>query len=322
MKKLKKVYLNNSIIQFIVSYVAVLIVPLLICSIGVQVALNVVESNLRDSNMTMLNHSKRIIESDLRLVRITAEQIAKSDIMMEVAKDPGTKSGRYYLDAKEAIERLTDILQYKGINLLKGVSVYFENSNYLLIDKSMYEGNFYFKNMLHKEIITMDQWQESMLGLTETGGYYRNANGILQFVQPIIEGGGQTIIGVVMCDVDMTKLRSLFSIGEAGTIHNLFIQEKNHNDRIIYALNGDQAKVDIGDLSYEKQEGTIQVGEKTVMYSFAEFEDWRYVLVVPEKKAMGPLYALKKSQYLLVLLATGMGMILAFSASVRQKGRG
>ena len=318
MNKLKKLYLNNSIIQFIVSYIVVLLLPLLICSFGVKIALNVVEKNLKDSNMTMLNHSKTILETDLRLVRITAQQIAQSDIIIEVAKDPGTKSPRYYIDAKQGIEKLTDILQYKGINLLKSVSIYFGNSNYLMLDKSMYEGNFYFDKILNNTTLTMDQWRESMLDFTETGGYYRDKNGILQFVQPIMGDDGQTIIGSVMCDIDMSKLRSLFSIGRAGQMDNLFIEEINRDRNIIYAVNGDHAKTNIEDLSFDGKQGTIQVDGKTIIYTFAEFEDWRYVLVVPEKEAMGPLYALKKNQYLLILLATGIGMVLAFYASIRQ----
>lgn len=318
MKKIKDLYLHNSIVQFIVSYIVVLLLPLLICSFGVQIALNTVEKNLKTSNMTMLNHSKAILETDLRLVRITSEQIAKNDIIMEVAKDSGTKSPRYYIGAKRGIQKLTDILQYKGINLLKSVSIYFGNSNYLMLDKSMYEGTFYFDRVLKDETLTIDMWKESMLGINEYGAHYRNVDDTLQFVQPIIGEDGETIIGTVMCDIDMLKLKNLFSLGKEEGEDNFFIQTLYGNSDIIYKANDNFDEINISSLPFTGKQGTIKIEDKTVIYTFSDLEDWRYILVVPEKRAMGPLHNLKLNQYLLILLATGIGIGLGFYVSIRQ----
>lgn len=317
MEKLKKLYLHNSIVQFVVSYIMVLLVPLLICSFGAKIALNVVEKNVKKSNMTMLNHSKTIIETDLRLIRVTALQIANSDIIQEVAKDKGTKSPDYYIKAKEAIQRVTNILQYKGINLLKNVSIYFENSNYLMLEKSMYEGTFYFTKVLKNDRLTMDDWKKGMLSAKSNGGYYRNVDGTLQFVQPIIGEDGQSIVGSVMCDIDMFQLNNLLSVGKGEIGESLFIQSLN-NDEVIYEVNGEDNHINIKDLSFKGKQGTIDLRDKSVIYVFSELEDWRYILVVPEKKAMAPLHNLRTNEYFLILLATGIGMSLAFYASIRQ----
>lgn len=78
MKKLVQLYWKNSILQFLVSYILILVFPLFIISFGFQKAFRIVENDLKDSQIDMLGHSADIIGNQLRTIENMALQTSRT----------------------------------------------------------------------------------------------------------------------------------------------------------------------------------------------------------------------------------------------------
>ena len=76
-QKVKKIYCNNSIIQFLISYAIVLILPLVILSWGFKSAFYVMEQDISESNITMLNHSKSLLDIQFKAMESKVLQISR-----------------------------------------------------------------------------------------------------------------------------------------------------------------------------------------------------------------------------------------------------
>lgn len=61
---IKKVF-QNAVFRFLISYLLVLVVPMLIVSMGFQVAFRIVENNLKVTHINMLQRSADVIENEL-----------------------------------------------------------------------------------------------------------------------------------------------------------------------------------------------------------------------------------------------------------------
>ena len=85
MKNLKKLYLQNSIFRFMVSYAGVLLIPLLVCLLSYQFAFNTVEEEIKENNLSMLTRSKNLIDGQLNTIRSLMMQSADNAVITSFA---------------------------------------------------------------------------------------------------------------------------------------------------------------------------------------------------------------------------------------------
>ncbi len=136
MKKLKK----NSTSTFLLSYILVLVAPLLIATAGFQVAFGIVEDNLKVTHINMLQRSADMIENELVDVESIALQLASdSNILGVAAMKRGDKN--YISTALGALDEFALYLNYKDIDLLNSdkTYIYFKNTDLVLYEKSYYK---------------------------------------------------------------------------------------------------------------------------------------------------------------------------------------
>ncbi|MDE7045927.1 MAG: hypothetical protein K2O97_13140, partial [Acetatifactor sp.] len=158
MKKL----MRNSISRFLVSYIMVLVVPLLIATIGFQIAFRIVEDNLKVTHINMLQRSADIIENELVDVESVALQIASDSTILEMASKKRGDSN-YILPAMDALENFTLYLNYKDIDLLDSdkAYIYLGNTDLVLYEKSYYKPEI-FRIYLKNWGIDFDEWCAEM----------------------------------------------------------------------------------------------------------------------------------------------------------------
>jgi len=314
MKKLKEIYMHNSIVQFIVSYVFVMLLPLMICSIGAHISFRVVEEDVKTSKMNVLNHSKSVIDSNLKQIHTLALQVSRNEKVQKVAENNHNTSADFYLNAKEAINQIENIIKFKTANLLKNLAVYYQRSDYYMVDGSLYQGEFYYNKILKSNTLGLAEWKRLYGGTDYSRAFYRMDEGYFQWIQPIIGDDGLPLEGGVICNLDMSYLNSLFIDSDNNV--GLFIQEENGN--ILYSVNQGVSVPDFSELSLSNKQGFIDIGDDMLIYTTSELDGWKYIMVVEQKQVMQRLNQLKFNEYLLILLAVGIGVGLACYTSIRQ----
>lgn len=314
MKKLKEIYMHNSIVQFIVSYILVMLLPLLICSIGAQISFRVVEEDVKTSKMNVLNHSKSVIDSNLKQIHTLALQVSRNEKVQKVAENNHSTNADFYMNAKDAINQIENIIKFKTANLLKNVAVYYQRSDYYMVDGSLYQGEFYYNKILKSNTLGIAEWKRLYGGMDYQKAFYQRDAGNFQWIQPIIGEDGLPLDGGVICNLDMSYFNSLFIDSEKNV--GLFIQDEEGD--ILYSVNRGVNVPDFISLNLSDKQGFIDIGDDMLIYTTSELDGWKYIMVVKQKQVMQRLNQLKFNEYLLILVAIGIGVGLACYTSIRQ----
>lgn len=158
---IKKVF-QNAVFRFLISYLLVLVVPMLIVSMGFQVAFRIVENNLKVTHINMLQRSADVIENELLDMETLALQVANASSILDMAgRNRGDEN--YIMTALDALDDFTLYLNYRDIELMKSQSayIYFRNTDLVMFEKSYYTPEI-FKTYLEKWGISYEEWREEM----------------------------------------------------------------------------------------------------------------------------------------------------------------
>lgn len=133
---------GNVIIHFWISYITVLIIPILVIAFGVIGAFYIVEQEIQESNLSKMEHSIQLIENELKVLEANAVQATEiSSIKSSMFYD--YIDGIRMLQIKKGIDTLMNLFQYQGIHFVDKFYIYYNRLDYLI-----YEGAFYKEKLL------------------------------------------------------------------------------------------------------------------------------------------------------------------------------
>ncbi|MDE6926380.1 MAG: AraC family transcriptional regulator [Acetatifactor sp.] len=315
MKKL----MRNSISRFLVSYIMVLVVPLLIATIGFQIAFRIVEDNLKVTHINMLQRSADIIENELVDVESVALQIASDSTILEMASKKRGDSN-YILPAMDALENFTLYLNYKDIDLLDSdkAYIYLGNTDLVLYEKSYYKPEI-FRIYLKNWGIDFDEWCAEMAQADALDSNFRRNGDGFEYVFPFSRqmfGEKQGVI-VLRVDGDVVARKMEF-------INNLESREMYMVEILDEAgeqLWASHLAEEFPELSFEELENSyLEKDGMSIIIAKSDKVDLYYVLVLPVKESLAQLAALKNIVMLLMIAATVVGGVLALIQAV-SKGK-
>lgn len=315
MKKL----LRNSISTFLLSYIMVLIVPLMITTIGFQIAFRIVEDNLKVTHINMLQRSADIIENELVDVESVALQIASDNTILEmVSKSRGDSN--YILPMMEALENFTLYLNYKDIDLLDSdkAYIYLKNTDLVLYEKSYYKPDI-FRIYLKNWGIDYDEWREEMAQADSLGTYFRRNGDGFEYIFPFSKqmfGEKQGVI-VLRIDGDVVARKMEF-INSLESRETYMVEILDETGEQLWASHSAE---EFPELTFEDLENSyLEKDGMSVIVAKSDKVDLYYVLVLPVKESLSQLATLKNIVLVLMLAATAVGAALAMIQAVR-KGR-
>lgn len=315
MKKL----IRNSISTFLLSYIMVLIVPLMIATIGFQIAFRIVEDNLKVTHINMLQRSADIIENELVDVESVALQIASDNTIMEMAsKSRGDNN--YILPMMEALENFTLYLNYKDIDLLDSdkAYIYLKNTDLVLYEKSYYKPSI-FRIYLKNWGIDYDEWREEMAQADSLGTYFRRKGDGFEYIFPFSRqmfGEKQGVI-VLRIDGDVVARKMEF-INSLESRETYMVEILDETGEQLWASHSAE---EFPELTFEDLENSyLEKDGMSVIVAKSDKVDLYYVLVLPVKESLSQLATLKNIVLFLMLVAIAVGVALAMIQAIR-KGR-
>lgn len=315
MKKL----IRNSISTFLVSYIMVLVVPLMIAAFGFQIAFRIVEDNLKVTHINMLQRSADIIENELVDVESVALQIASDSMILEMASKKRGDSN-YILPALDALDNFTLYLNYKDIDLLdsKKAYIYLKNTDLVLYERSYYKPEI-FRIYLRNWGIDYDEWRSEMAEAELLSPDFRRNGDGFEYVFPFSKqmfGEKQGAI-VLRIDGDMITRKMEF-INDLESREMYMVEIIDDMGEQLWASHSAE---EFPELTFEELESSyLEKDGQSIIIAKSEKVDLYYVLVLPVKESLAQLETLKNIVLFLMLLATAVGIVLALIQAVR-KGR-
>lgn len=313
---MRKIF-KNSISKFMLSYMLILVVPLLLVTIGFQVAFGIVEENLKVTHINMLQRSADIIENELVDVESMALQMASDTTILEMAsKKRGDDN--YILTALDALDDFTLYLNYKDIELMssKKAYIYFRNTDLVLYEKSYYKPDI-FRSYLESWGVDYDQWHSEMTDEKFVAPVFRKSGNGFEYVFPFSKqmfGERQGII-VFRIEGDVVFQKMKF-INDLESRETYLVEILDAEGNQLWVSNTFEEFPEL--TPEELNGGYLEKDGLSIIAARSDKLDWYYVLVLPVQESLAELTALKNVVLLLMLAAVAVSIILALIQAVRK----
>ena len=314
MRKLIEAYAKNTIIQFLLSYVLVLIIPLITLIYGFQSAFQVVEKQIKQSSFFVLEQGMNQIDEEIKTIRTIALQISQSESLRQLASNKEVDS-KYIKQVDRTMEDYYGIMRYQGINVIKDTYIYLKPRDKVLYDRSIYRSEI-FEQYLKKWKLSYDEWQR----LYQNDGksipqFIVTENQDIHYVMPFYKTTGGDNLGVVVYRLDKENLRKHLSFLDDYKSYSIFIIDQNgkkiwQEDLLNYTEEWEALQL--------KGTGSREVEGKQITYLTSPSLGWQYILVLPREIALSRLELLKTTIILLVTVAVIFGILTSIVLAVRK----
>jgi two-component system, response regulator YesN len=312
MNKLKKIYLNNLIVQFLLSYTIVLILPLIILVCGFKAAFNVTEQDISESNITMINHSKSLLDIQCKAMESKALQISQNGRICDLTEKKKIDSS-FMEEASSAIDEYYNLMRYQGVNIVEDSYVYMNNSDYVIYQNALYKSDDFQNSIKNRNNLSLKDLKAICTNDKDGVPYYINIKGNLQYIKPFTTEVNGDVVGVIVFNINESELKKVLNFHEKSNERSVFIY--NNDKKLIWLEDFGKYREKINDIDLP-EEGLINDKGLFVITSKSNVTDWSFIVVIPEKVAMAKLNKLTILVIALVFFALALGIGLALYMSI------
>ena len=317
MKKLVQLYWKNSILQFLVSYILILVFPLFIISFGFQKAFRIVENDLKDSQIDMLGHSADIIGNQLRTIENMALQTSQdSDIQAFADVNRGDRG--YIMTAMGALDNFSMYGNYQNMELLGDAYIYFQGMDLVLYDGTYYQPEI-FRKYLGTWGVTEEEWRSGTISPALWYPEYHKSGDSFEYIFPFSRSLNGENRGVIVYRMNKRVLEDMFDFENFYRNDGVMLQILDQSGTPLWTSNTMEVTPDIHMEALHENEFQAQKGLGVVSVRDSRL-NWTYVLAVPEKQAMYQLGLLKTLVTVLSVVAVLGGIVYSIFMAV-WKGR-
>lgn len=315
MKLIKK--RNDVFLRFLISYIAILIIPLLIGMFAYQKAFTVVEEEEKNNALTSLETAKSITDSYTASIERLVYQISSDRELNSILteKSVSNYSMKLFLDGLKSYFSANDKYSRHYI--------YLKNSNYIVTPETVFQKDFFFKSIFKYGNNNSDQIQEKLSNEYIKGEYWPESSAIH-------EGGNQKVIayvhsiplnytkqsdGVIISLIDTSKFKELLS--NINTSEGSWGYIADNDNNILTSVHADNQVVKA--IEFSGTQGFYEFNEANekmlAAYTTSTTNGWKYVAVIPSKVIMQKVNGIRAMTITVMLIALLMGIIIAFLLS-------
>ena len=324
MKNIRLEHMNKLYVRFIFSYLLVLTVAMSMGIIVYFIAFNIVKNDIIKSNKSMLNQSKDILDEKLSLINMAAVQIATNQRIIDVSNQSDDDS--ISIDLSNVVAELGNYKLNLDRDFVYDYFVYFKKSNYIVSPETVYKADFYYNYVAKNMSMSFKDWRDTVLLREHRGDYsgavsvsYRDQkkNYVLYMMSlPFVFN--QKFTGTMVVLIDKAGIDRFFSYNDLAKGGYLYIKDKNGNTITTIGKKIDHLEsIDIN--PYKEPDGflikKINGTDMIINYTVSKENGWTYMLVLPEKVAMGKLINFRKMIFGVFFAALLLGVAVAMYLS-------
>lgn len=321
MKNWFKINFKNTVTRFMVSYSIVLLLPLVLCMIGYQISFNIVEEGIKDTNLAMINQGRDIIDNELLAINSIVMQISTNSKVNSLTETSNRAKFGFYQDVRESIKLLSNLTLHSTVSVIDRIYIYLRDTDYIITPETLYRSDFYNEYILNDTKSLFEDWKEGLFNEFNYGKYIIN-NSEIDYIQSIPFSYNADPKGVVVVTVKKDKLTRFFSGLAERTDKGSFMYVQDKNGDIITSLSKDGALpgyVDFTGISDKEGFFKQKVGNQNmiVVHTISNVNQWKYVLVMPEKVVMSELVAFQRTILIIFFIALSIGIIISYYMAYR-----
>ena len=311
MKKLKQLYTYNAIIRFAVSYLVVLIIPLIICVYGTYISLQTIEKSIESSNFQMMEYTSELLDREMTYIHTLALQISNDNDVVEFSRWTDVDNEQFFWKCKELLEHIQGFVKFRGTRFLENIDIVFlDNNSYFNSNYGYYKTDFYYKWKSNNTQLEYNEWLNIYSGSNGQPTLYYS-NNVLQYIVPM-----DNHKGAIICNFDMIELKQCMEamlIEEKG---NVFLV--NEQGDLYYSLNQENilGKNLVEDMN--QNNGILFENGQFIIYKKADISGMYLVKIVPKNDAMKELNQLIYLDGFLIVLALIGGLVIVVYESKRK----
>lgn len=312
--KMKVPYKKNFIMQFLISYILILAIPLLVLSYGFQKAFEIVEKDIENSHISVLQNSVNIIEGQLDEIQGLALQMSQNAQIQNFAEFQKEEKD-YVMPALKVIDTYYDMMLYQSIDLLGDHYLYFQGKDLVL-----YQSTLYRPEIFEKYLVTwgssLDVWKNEVVNPQRRVPGFQKSGSTIEYVMPFSRSLTGVNQGVLVFRLKSSELKNILDFSQIYNADNYSIIICDSNNQPIWSF-GDGVKYE--DLNEAVlNDGYLENNGTSIIQITSPKTGWNYILAVPEKQALIKLSELKNFEFLLVGIALTVGILISFYLAFRK----
>lgn len=301
--------------NFLISYMMILIVPLIFCIYAYTQAISIIDKNAADYHVSMLSQAKHSLEMRIDEARLIGMQIADDETvnsyMYATEQNKGTPFQVWEVQRK--------LQQYIGTN--QYISQAFLG---LAKERKAISTTYYHKDLLQGKSLTINGLDNALLSplFEYTQGRVTkvsisddkvNEERSLMYSETFPKGVVESAYGNVCLVFDQDKIEGLLTFSnEWSGGYNAILDESNN----LLAYSGENpSKVSDLWLTFDKEKDNYTVdknGEKmSITYLISKDTGWTYLSVYPQKQVLSEALHMKTVLLVYIILSIAVGVLLA-----------
>lgn len=316
-----RIYKQKVWIGFLMSYIIMLILPLIVGSLLYKETLKIVKEDAKETNLSILEQSREVIEKSLTEVDALVMQLAMNTEINSLVNLNRELEGR---DINKVVTVTSSLKPYVVANkFINTFHIYIKKPNIVLTSNASYINKKFFYGQAFKYSgMEESEWDSTILDkrydkaiFPETpviiNGREHSAIAYAQSL-PLADWGEPK--GTILVLIDKSQFQKLLKrlyIGEHGWAYIM-----DESGRIITSVSPKDKEINYPNDVFEKDRGFVayKTSDKdmTISYTTSSYNGWRYVAAVPTDMIMGKVKYIQRITIGITVTVLMLGLIIAF----------
>jgi len=311
-------------IRFFISYIAVLLMPVIIGSFIYAQMLRIVIDETEEKNGIILEQSKYIVDGYMASVDKMIQQMTLDSRVIQLMQAGREIEGENIYKVFEAQRNLSTA--YVTNDFIANFYIYFRDSNMVITkDTAYFNPEVFYRSYINTNMEGYSSWIERMTGAYNNQSYvsdsYLDYNehrkiyiDALQSIPISNTGYPKGCISILVDEDKIRKLVDPISTDKGGWF---YITDSKGN--ILSSTQGTDTPIQKIDIDSSKSSGSesvvFQNKNMLVSYSVSNKNNWRYVSVIPLSIVMAKVEYVKRITIVITVLILVVGFIIALMAA-------
>jgi len=287
--------------------------------ISYQHSMNALKSKTESYNMAMVEQAQQVIDEKMRSI---------DQLLLDASLNPRIQRFLYekkpitHSDIYSMKIIIDDIVKYRNTNpLVEQLYVYFHNTDVILINSGKHTCEFFYEEISPYADMTYREWQQ----LLNQNNYKRylpektlklNNKKVITCLQSLPFGTKREILGTIGILINTQYIKNILNnihLDYQGAMYII-----NQNGEVIIETGSTKFSYHISSLNLPVEEhkgyyyDTIGNQKVLVTYIPSEYNEWKYISIIPISVFMNDLNAIKSIAVIIMVGGVILGVILSY----------
>jgi two-component system response regulator YesN len=312
------------VVRFMVSFLIILLIPVLIGTLVYQEAIRIVEEDTKASALSMLNQCRDVIDRQLAAIDITKIQIGLLPQLNYLLYTDNRQDLAFYYQMNDLKARLRP---YTITNdFMADFFIFMKRPDYIIAPAMAYDVKFFFERILRSHDIRKERWLEKM-DRYHAGSVFPASKLTIEnreyFVIPYIHSlptrYSRQVEGAIVFLLNAEVINKMLS--RVSPVRDNWVFILNREGQIITGLSPRRFPAKLPPDLRPKTEGFDRVryrGEEMIVSSTTSpYNGWTYVNILPSRLVMGKVTYIRQIVWGSIILSLLVGAMIAYLLTAR-----